>query len=179
MRGHEDGNGGEELEAEPERARLALADAEEVLRRRVIGLEQYLEALAETDAPAVPSDDRSQGMKVRPAGPRRAVPHGQDAVGGEVLAVDYQALMTAAEQAGVDGIGARRAAVVLGWDSASHSPVEGARARLERLVERGWLLEDRAGRVALPSQVASWISRNSVWRPVPEAVGDHLAHGSR
>lgn len=27
--------------------------------------------------------------------------------------------------------------------------------------------------------LASLISRNSVWRPVPEAVGDHLAHGSR
>jgi transposase len=28
-------------------------------------------------------------------------------------------------------------------------------------------------------QLASLMSRNSVWRPVPEAVGDHLAHGSR
>ncbi|MDX3569916.1 hypothetical protein [Streptomyces sp. ID05-47C] len=35
----------EELEAEPEPVRTDLADAEEVLRRRVIGLEQYLEAL--------------------------------------------------------------------------------------------------------------------------------------
>lgn len=31
----------EELEAELEQLRAALADAEEVLRRRVIGLEQY------------------------------------------------------------------------------------------------------------------------------------------
>lgn len=36
----------EELEAELERVWADLADAEEVLRRRVIGLEQYLEALA-------------------------------------------------------------------------------------------------------------------------------------
>ncbi len=36
-----------ELEAELERVRAALADAEEVNRCRVIGLEQYLEALAE------------------------------------------------------------------------------------------------------------------------------------
>jgi NADH dehydrogenase/NADH:ubiquinone oxidoreductase subunit G len=43
----------EELEAELERVRAALADAEEVLRRRVIGLEQYVEALAEADAPVV------------------------------------------------------------------------------------------------------------------------------
>ncbi|MFF8029322.1 hypothetical protein ACFZDJ_51520 [Streptomyces sp. NPDC007896] len=28
-------------------------------------------------------------------------------------------------------------------------------------------------------ELASLISRNSVWRPVPGAVGDHLAHASR
>ncbi len=39
-----------ELEAELERVRAALADAEEVHRCRVIGLEQYLEALAEEEA---------------------------------------------------------------------------------------------------------------------------------
>lgn len=43
----------EELEAELEQLRAALAKAEEVLRHRVIGLEQYLEALAEEDAPTV------------------------------------------------------------------------------------------------------------------------------
>ena len=43
----------EDLEAELERVRAALTEAEEVLRRRVIGLEQYLEALAEEEAPAV------------------------------------------------------------------------------------------------------------------------------
>ncbi|MEU9349202.1 hypothetical protein AB0D74_49195 [Streptomyces sp. NPDC048278] len=35
----------EELETELKRVRADLADAEEVLRRRAIGLEQYLEAL--------------------------------------------------------------------------------------------------------------------------------------
>ncbi|BFO15285.1 hypothetical protein SHKM778_16730 [Streptomyces sp. KM77-8] len=48
-----------------------------------------------------------------------------------------------------DGLGARRAAVVLGWDSASASRVEGARARLKRLVERGWLVEAKPGRYGL------------------------------
>jgi hypothetical protein len=43
----------EELEAELEQLRAALAEAEEVLRHRVIGLEQYLQALAEEDAPTV------------------------------------------------------------------------------------------------------------------------------
>jgi hypothetical protein len=35
-----------EIEAEPVRERAALAEAEEVLRRRLIGLEQYPEAPA-------------------------------------------------------------------------------------------------------------------------------------
>ncbi|MFJ8360164.1 hypothetical protein, partial [Streptomyces sp. NPDC093984] len=93
----------EDLEAELERVRAALAEAEEVLRRRVIGLEQYLEALAEEGAPAV-----AVVSPRKPVGPRRAVPHRQDAAGPEVLSVDYQALMAAALEAGADGLGARR-----------------------------------------------------------------------
>ncbi|MGV9627119.1 hypothetical protein [Streptomyces sp. NPDC003487] len=120
----------EELEAELERAQADLADAEEVLRRRVIGLEQYLEALAEEEAPAMAIGGPSRRKSV---GPRRAVPHRQNA-------------------AGDDGLGARQAAVVLGWDSASASRVEGARARLKRLVERGWLVETKPGRFILPAE---------------------------
>lgn len=56
---------------------------------------------------------------------------------GHSESVDYQALMTAAVEAGGDGLGARRAAVVLGWGSASASRIEGARARLKPQVERG------------------------------------------
>ncbi|MDI1458894.1 hypothetical protein NHG22_34535 [Streptomyces sp. ATE26] len=65
--------------------------------------------------------------------------------------MDYQALMAAALEAGADGLGARRAAVVLGWDSASASRVEGAWARLKRLVERGWLVAEKPGRFMLPA----------------------------
>ncbi|MCL6675402.1 hypothetical protein M8J74_44330, partial [Streptomyces panaciradicis] len=61
----------EELEAELERVQADLADAEEVLRRRVIGLEQYLEALAEEEAPAMAIGGPSRR---KPVGPRRAVP---------------------------------------------------------------------------------------------------------
>ncbi|MFF0597360.1 hypothetical protein [Streptomyces antibioticus] len=133
----------EELEAELVRVQTDLASAEEVLRRRVIGLEQYLEALAEEEAPAVVAGGSSPR---KPVGPRRAVPHRENAAGVGDLSVDYQALMAAALDAGADGLGARRAAVVLGWDSASVSRVEGARARLKRLVERGWLVEEKPGR---------------------------------
>jgi hypothetical protein len=79
------------------------------------------------------------------------VPHRQNATGTEELSPDYQALMAAAVEAGADGLGARRAAVVLGWDSASASRVEGARARLKRLVERGWLVEEKPGRFMPPT----------------------------
>lgn len=136
----------EELEAELQRVRTDLADAEEVLRCRVIGLEQYLEALAEEETPAMAVVSRK-----RQAGPRRAVPHRENAARIEDLSVDYQAAMAAAAGAGADGLGARRAAAVLGWDSASASRVESARARLKRLVERGWLVEVEPGRFTLPA----------------------------
>ncbi|MFF3489002.1 hypothetical protein ACFYXC_38020 [Streptomyces sp. NPDC002701] len=139
----------QELEAELERVREDLADAEEVFRRRAIGLEQYLEALAEEEAPADTAVGPSRRKQV---GPRRAVPHRENAAGLEDLSVDYQAVMAAAAEAGADGLGARRAAVVLGWDSASASRVEGARARLKRLVERGWLIEEKPGRFTLPER---------------------------
>lgn len=136
-----------QLQAELERVRAALADAEEVHRHRVIGLEQYLDALAEEDAPA---DMTREVPRRKPAGPRRAVPQRRHASEVKELSPDYQALMAAAADAGGDGLGARRAAVVLGWDSASASRVEGARARLKRLVERGWLIEAKPGRFTLP-----------------------------
>lgn len=37
-------------------------------------------------------------------------------------------------------------------EPASASRVEGARARLKRLVERGWLVEEKPGRFMLPAQ---------------------------
>ncbi|MEU5366313.1 hypothetical protein ABZ354_23045 [Streptomyces sp. NPDC005925] len=136
-----------ELEAELERVRTALADAEEVHRCRVIGLEQYLEALAEEGASA---DVAGEVPRKKRVGPRRAVPHRRHASEVTELSPNYQALIAAAVDAGGDGLGARRAAVVLGWDSASASRVEGARARLKRLVERGWLVEAKPGRFTLP-----------------------------
>lgn len=114
----------EELEAELERVRPALAEAEEVLRHRVIGLEQCLEVLAGEDAPTVAAVSQK-----KPVGPRRAVRRGRSrGVVGGLPGVDGRC-----SGSGRRGLGARRAAVVLGWDSASASRVEGARARLKRL----------------------------------------------
>jgi len=88
----------EELEAELVRVRTDLADAEEVRRRRVIGLEEYVDALAEDGAPAVVAVGSSSRRKA--VGPRRAAPHRENAAGVEDLSVDYQALMAAARDAG-------------------------------------------------------------------------------
>jgi hypothetical protein len=155
-----------ELEAELERVRAGLADAEEVLRRRVIGFEQYLEASAVV----------AVGLsRMKPVGLRRAVPHRENAAGVEDLSVDYQAVMAAAVEAGVEGLGARRTAVVLGWDSASVSRVEGARARLKRLVERGWLVETKPGRFTTPPSAQTRASR----RKRPVAAGRRVRAASR
>ena len=44
---------------------------------------------------------------------------------------------------------AKQVAVRLGWDPAVAARVEGARGRMKRLVERGWLVEERPGRFTL------------------------------
>ena len=71
----------------------------------MIGLEQYLEALAEEDAPA---DVAREVSRRKPVGPRRAVPHRRHATEVEELSPDYQALMTAAADAGDELIGAQK-----------------------------------------------------------------------
>ncbi|WP_405682308.1 hypothetical protein [Streptomyces sp. NBC_01238] len=112
----------EELRAEFERIRAALADAEEMLNDRVIGLEQYLEALAEQDASVEVKPDKpaAAGGEVEEpvvAGPRRTVARKEDGVSVDVLGADYRLIMAVLGQAG-DSLTARQAAVALGWDSA-------------------------------------------------------------
>ncbi|MER6103772.1 hypothetical protein ABT115_15945 [Streptomyces sp. NPDC001832] len=147
----------EELRAEFERVRAALAEAEEALNHRVIGLEQYLEALAEQDASVEvePDGPSAVGGGVEEpvvAGPRRMVARKEDGVSVDVLGADYRLIMAVLGQAG-ESLTARQTAVALGWDSSVPSRVEGARGRLKRLVERGWLAEDRPGRFTLPAPV--------------------------
>ncbi|MEU7075787.1 hypothetical protein AB0B30_37545 [Streptomyces narbonensis] len=110
-----------ELRAEFEQVRAALADAEEVLNRRVIGLEEYLETLTQ----------------------RR--------------------IMAVFEKAGGDGLWARQVAVGLGWDVSVPARVEGARGRLKRLVERGWLAESRPGMFKLPERDSA-VAAGGGWR---------------
>ncbi|WP_405682090.1 hypothetical protein [Streptomyces sp. NBC_00057] len=151
----------EELRAEFERVGAALAEAEEVLHHRVIGLEQHLEALAEQDALAVTEvagPAAAEAVVEVPAqvpGPRRTVARRENGVPVEVLGTDYRRIMAAFGEAGGDSLTARQAAVALGWDTAVPARVEGARGRLKRLVERGWLVEGRPGRFTLPAPVSA------------------------
>jgi hypothetical protein len=147
----------EELRAECERVRAALAEAEEVLNHRVIGLEQYLEALAEQDASApveAPGSVAVEALVEEPApaaGPRTVVARKDGGVSVEVLGPDYRRIMTVFKDTGGDGLTAKQVAVKLGWDPALPARVEGARGRMKRLVERGWLVEQRPGRFMLPA----------------------------
>lgn len=149
----------EELRAEFERIRTALAEAEDVLNHRVIGLAQYLEALAEQETlaaadPAETAAAQVAGEEPVVTRPCRTVARKQDGVAVDVLGADYRRIMTALDQAG-GSLTARQTAVALGWDSSVASRVEGARSRLKRLVERGWLVEDRPGRFTLPASEAA------------------------
>lgn len=142
----------EELRAEFERVQAALVEAEEMLNRRVIGLEQYVEALAEQDAEAASGAVTVVDEKpAKVAEPRRTVARKQNGVSVDVLGPDYRRIVEAAGQAGGKGLSARQVAVLLGWDSALATRVEGARSRLKRLVERGWLEEVRPGMFTLPA----------------------------
>ncbi|WP_420802964.1 hypothetical protein [Streptomyces murinus] len=71
----------EELEAELGGVAGGLDEPEEVLRLRTTGPEQYLEALAEEEQPAGTVVGPSPS---KPVGPRRAVPHRENAAEVEV-----------------------------------------------------------------------------------------------
>ncbi|MEV6477307.1 MULTISPECIES: hypothetical protein [unclassified Streptomyces] len=129
----------DELRAEFERVRPALADAEEALNRRVIDLEEYLEALtqlggpepAEASGPSEPEPVREpvvdDAAAPSTAKARRVVARRKD--GGEVhiLGPDYRRIMAVFEKAGGDRLSARQVVVGLGWDVSVPARVEGAR----------------------------------------------------
>jgi hypothetical protein len=152
----------EELEAELERVRTDLADAEEVLGRRVIGLEQYLEALAEEEAPAVVVGGSSQR---KPVGPRRAVPHRENAAGVEDLSVDYQAVMAAATEAEADGLDARRTARGARLGQCVRLPRRGCESTSEEAGGTGLAAVGRRVRAASRSVVDAGVASTSSRSP--------------
>lgn len=136
----------EELRAELERVRAELVEAEAELAYRVIGLEQYLEALADHE---VRGAGRVESVSVvEPV--RRVVARKKRGVTVKDLGPDYRQIMELLRGAGASGMTARQVAERLGWDVSVTSRVEGARGRMKRLVEREWLVEKAPGRFRLP-----------------------------
>ncbi|MFF9504925.1 hypothetical protein [Streptomyces sp. NPDC014656] len=103
----------EELRAEFERVRAVLADAEAVLDRRVIGLEEYLETLtqlrgpepAEASGPSEPEpvcepvvDDAAAPSTARA---RRVVARRKDGAEVDILGPDYRRIMAVFERGAV------------------------------------------------------------------------------
>ncbi|MFF0483889.1 hypothetical protein [Streptomyces sp. NPDC004435] len=168
----------EELRAEFERVRAALVDAEEVLNRRVIGLEEYLKTLtqlggpepAEASGPSEPEPVREPAVDdvaaPSAARARRVVTRRKDGVEVEILGPDYRGIMAVFKKAGGDGLSARQVAVGLGWDVSVTARVEGARGRLKPLVERGWLAESLPGMFTLPERDSA-VAAGGGWRGGP------------
>jgi hypothetical protein len=73
-----------------------------VLNHRVIGLEQYLEALAEQDASGPVEAPGAVAVEASApvAGPRKLVAHKGGGVSVEVLGPDYRRIMTVFKDAG-------------------------------------------------------------------------------
>ncbi|MET7765733.1 hypothetical protein ABZS71_28325 [Streptomyces sp. NPDC005393] len=144
----------EELRGEAERVLAELAEAEAVLERRAVALAELTEALA---APEPEAEQSPQPVpvpvvvKVPVAG--SVVPVWREGLTVDVLAPDYQRLVGVLE-ADVGGAGLRAGELAgrLGLDVVP-AKVEGVRSKAKRLVERGWLAEERPG-VFMPQRSA-------------------------
>ncbi|MQS16378.1 hypothetical protein F7Q99_30285 [Streptomyces kaniharaensis] len=134
----------EELRSEVERLQAALAEAEEAARRAVIAREETVEALAEAaGAVDAPVEVPAAGA----AGPRVKVPLWCEGVGTGELPLDCARIVALVERdaaGGGEGVRARAMREYLGWAS-SDAKEQAARFRAKRLVERGWLTEQRPG----------------------------------
>lgn len=137
----------EELRAELERVQAAVAEAEETARRAVIAREETVAALAEAAEEAGASSAPVDAPAAEAAGPRVEVPLWREGLGIEVLALDCARIVTLVQEdaaSGGQGVRARAMRERLGW-SASDARDQAARFRAKRLVERGWLIEERPG----------------------------------
>ncbi|MDH6115534.1 hypothetical protein P3T36_007752 [Kitasatospora sp. MAP12-15] len=133
----------EELRAELERLRGAVAEAEEAARRAAVAREEVVEALAA--APVVAEIEVVGAVKA--VVPKVEVPFWRPGLDRLVLAGDCAAIVALVEDdaaGGGEGVRARRMRDHLGWQ-ASDAREQAARFRAKRLVERGWLREERPG----------------------------------
>jgi hypothetical protein len=141
----------EELRAELERLQAVVTEAEEAARRAVIAREETVAALAEVADDAAGCEAPPAGpvtvSAVAGVGPRVEVPLWREGLGIEVLPPDCARIVAVVEDdaaGGGEGVRARRMREHLGWP-ATESREQAARFRAKRLVERGWLCEERPG----------------------------------
>ncbi|MEV4860171.1 hypothetical protein [Streptomyces ossamyceticus] len=133
----------EELRAEMERLRFAVAEAEEAARRAVVAREEIVDVLAASSVRA----EVEMVEAVSAIAPRVEVPCWQPGLDRSVLTGDCAAIVALVEEdaaGGGEGVRARRMREHLGW-RASDAREQAARFRAKRLVKRGWLCEERTG----------------------------------
>jgi hypothetical protein len=152
-------------EAERLRGQIAelaerLAGVEEQLSRLVIAREvvdEVLDGAATTKASPVPGQPKvtaSPGAGRSPVIGALAVPPWRAGLGVSVLPRDYRDLLEVAEDAGRP-LRAAQIAAAAGL-STDRGKVESLRAKLKRLVERGWLAEEAGpGLFGLPASAGN------------------------
>ncbi|MFJ7265018.1 hypothetical protein ACIQV2_33250 [Streptomyces globosus] len=134
----------EELREEAKRVLAELAEAEAVLERRAIARMELAEALAAPEPTAEPPPEAAPAVARAPVA-GSVVPHWQEGLTVEALSPDYQRLVGVLEaEAGGTGLRAGALAGRLGLEVVP-AKVEGVRSKVKRLVERGWLAEERPG----------------------------------
>jgi hypothetical protein len=139
----------DELRVEADRVLAELAVAEALLERRAIALAELAEALAAPEPEPQVEEPRPVPVpvpvvvKVPVAG--SVVPVWREGLTAEALAPDYRRLVGMLEaEAGGAGLRAQELASRLGLERVP-AKVEGVRSKAKRLVERGWLTEERPG----------------------------------
>ncbi|MBH1939014.1 hypothetical protein I5Q34_32955 [Streptomyces sp. AV19] len=126
------------LREEAERITAALSAAEVQLERLGQARETVTEVLAEPD---VGAPGRAQAAAVTGS----TVPHRVEGVSAEVLAPEYQRILSLlAAPEGGGGMRAKQITLALGG-KAVPARVEGVRSRLKRLAARGWAVEVEPG----------------------------------
>ncbi len=136
----------DELRAEAERVLAELADAEGLLERRAIAIAELAEALAAPEpGPEEPVRPAPVPVVVKVPVAGSVVPVWREGLTAAALAPDYQRLVSVLEaKVGGAGLRAGELASRLGLERVP-AKVEGVRSKAKRLVERGWLVEERAG----------------------------------
>ncbi|MFI6586043.1 hypothetical protein [Embleya sp. NPDC050493] len=134
----------EELRAEVDRVLALLRDAEVLLERRVVAVEELAEALDARVPVEQAVDVEPVPIVVKPARSGSVVPHWRAGTAVAVLAPDYRRIVALVDEGGGVGLRAKDPARELGLEPVP-AKLEGVRSKAKRLVTRGWLAEEVPG----------------------------------